>query len=159
MRRRLARLLVGLYPRRWRDRYGDELDSVLEEARLDLPALLDLAGAGMRERLRVLLPPLWSGAGAFIVLAPCFMVLQIQALMLGQLVATMAGHPLSLDVRVGPVVFWSVEQVDMPHLVSATSGPGAVALAALGGAAPVASRRGAAPPSLAEMRASRAIDS
>ena len=33
---------VGLYPRAWRDRYGDELQAVLEAERVDLATRLDL---------------------------------------------------------------------------------------------------------------------
>ena len=40
---RLSRLMVGLYPRRWRRRYGDELLALLEEHRSSPRTVANLA--------------------------------------------------------------------------------------------------------------------
>jgi hypothetical protein len=48
-----ARLLVRLYPRRWRERYGAELFALLEDSRLSGPRVaLDVARGAVREQLR-----------------------------------------------------------------------------------------------------------
>jgi hypothetical protein len=54
MTTRMSRLLVGLYPRSWRRRYGCELAALLEASRPNTRLLLDIAGAAGRERLRAL---------------------------------------------------------------------------------------------------------
>jgi hypothetical protein len=38
----MSRWVLRLYPRRWRERYGDELDELLEEAGVDLATIWDL---------------------------------------------------------------------------------------------------------------------
>jgi len=59
MNRHLVRLLLMLYPRPWRDRYGPEVVRLTQEliaAGETTPArgALNMAGAGLAERLRVL---------------------------------------------------------------------------------------------------------
>jgi hypothetical protein len=45
-------LLLRLYPRRWRDRYGDELKSLVADTGLGPAAILDITRAAARERQR-----------------------------------------------------------------------------------------------------------
>ena len=46
-----ARILVGLYPRDWRDRYGDEFTAMLEADRGGLRASIDVIGSALAERV------------------------------------------------------------------------------------------------------------
>lgn len=48
----LARRMVAIYPARWRDRYGDELHGLVDEARIGPREIIDLALAAMGERLQ-----------------------------------------------------------------------------------------------------------
>jgi hypothetical protein len=43
MKRRTARLLLWLYPRSWRERYGEEFAALLAQQRLTLDEVVDLA--------------------------------------------------------------------------------------------------------------------
>jgi len=45
-----ARLLVRLYQRQWRERYGDELAALLEESPVGWRVCADIAGGAIRER-------------------------------------------------------------------------------------------------------------
>lgn len=58
------RLLLHAYPRRWRERYGDELLALLEDEPLSWRVAVNVVGAGLGERLRALgTPPvrvLWA---------------------------------------------------------------------------------------------------
>ena len=58
------KLLVLVYPRRWRDRYADELLALLDAEPLTWRVLANVVAAGLRERLRVSGPPqlrvLWA---------------------------------------------------------------------------------------------------
>jgi len=47
---------VGLYPRAWRERYGDELEEVLEQERLGLRTRLDLVRGALDARLHPVTP-------------------------------------------------------------------------------------------------------
>jgi hypothetical protein len=47
---------VGLYPRAWRERYGDELQDVLERERLGIRARLDLVRGAVDAHLHPLVP-------------------------------------------------------------------------------------------------------
>ncbi len=51
MNRRLARLLMSLYPRRWRERYGAEFEALLETGRGDLRTSINVVGAALREHI------------------------------------------------------------------------------------------------------------
>lgn len=51
MRPALARLLVALYPRPWRQRYGEEFKVLLLEGHDDMPALVDIVVAAVKERI------------------------------------------------------------------------------------------------------------
>jgi hypothetical protein len=53
MKRRLAQLLIRLYPRQWRARYGQEFDALLEDAGV---TLLDLSGI-VRSALEMRMKP------------------------------------------------------------------------------------------------------
>lgn len=44
--------LLRLYPRRWRERYGDEFDALLADSRRGPRLLLDIARAALDERIR-----------------------------------------------------------------------------------------------------------
>jgi hypothetical protein len=50
VRLRLARLLVRLYPRDWRERYGEEFEALLQDSRGGFRALVNVAWAALRER-------------------------------------------------------------------------------------------------------------
>ena len=47
----LARLLVGLYPRAWKNRYGDEFVAMLEEGRGGIAAVCNVLRAALGERM------------------------------------------------------------------------------------------------------------
>jgi hypothetical protein len=47
----LARLLTRLYPRRWRERYGDEYEVLLETCQGDLLTLANIIRSGIGERI------------------------------------------------------------------------------------------------------------
>ena len=48
----MIRRLLGIYPREWRDRYGDELEDLLESTGLTLSAVMDLVRTAIAEHLR-----------------------------------------------------------------------------------------------------------
>jgi hypothetical protein len=54
MKPRLAHLLLQLYPRAWRERYGEEFEALLQAERggmrNELGAVLNVAGAALKER-------------------------------------------------------------------------------------------------------------
>ena len=58
------KLLLRAYPRRWRERYGDELVALLEAEPLTWRTRTNVLTAGLRERLRGSGPPqlrvLWA---------------------------------------------------------------------------------------------------
>lgn len=47
-----ARLLVRLYPRAWRERYGEELVALLDETDFGVGSMLDVLSAAVREHLK-----------------------------------------------------------------------------------------------------------
>ncbi|HYP05706.1 MAG TPA: hypothetical protein VER03_05670, partial [Bryobacteraceae bacterium] len=49
------RLLIRLYPRRWRDRYGQELSALIEDSPQRWHDVIDLAKEGLRMRVRQIL--------------------------------------------------------------------------------------------------------
>lgn len=51
MNRSLAHMLVRLYPRRWRQRYGQEFAVVLEEQPMKLRAVFDVLRGALTQRL------------------------------------------------------------------------------------------------------------
>jgi hypothetical protein len=51
MKASLSRLLVRLYPRPWRERYGREFETVLQEGRVDFRALTNVIWSAFCERL------------------------------------------------------------------------------------------------------------
>jgi hypothetical protein len=51
MNRRIARLLTRLYPRRWRDRYGEEFEDFLQEGHGDLRTWLDVMRGAVGEHI------------------------------------------------------------------------------------------------------------
>lgn len=50
MNRKLARMLVRMYPRAWRERYGAEFTALLEERPDGFGAVFDVMGSAVRER-------------------------------------------------------------------------------------------------------------
>jgi hypothetical protein len=50
VRPRLARLLVRLYPRDWRARYGEEFEALLQDSRGGFRALVNVTWSALRER-------------------------------------------------------------------------------------------------------------
>ncbi len=51
MNRRLARALVGIYPRVWRERYGAEFTAMIEDRPGGVGAVLDVMGSAVGERM------------------------------------------------------------------------------------------------------------
>jgi len=51
VRTRWIRLAVGLYPARWRDRYGEEFGALLEETGMSIPMLFDILIAAVDAHL------------------------------------------------------------------------------------------------------------
>jgi hypothetical protein len=49
MNRRLAHLLTRMYPRRWRERYGEEFEDLLVEGRGDIGTWMDVVKAAVGE--------------------------------------------------------------------------------------------------------------
>lgn len=49
MNRAVARLLTGLYPRAWRERYGEEFEALLQEGAGDLHTSVNVALSALRE--------------------------------------------------------------------------------------------------------------
>lgn len=74
--KRLTKFLVHLYPRRWRDRYGEELETLLEDVGHIWPHYPDIILEALRMRFQLLN---WRFAGAFalagLVLAVGFVLL------------------------------------------------------------------------------------
>lgn len=65
MNARLAHLLIRLYPRAWRDRYGEEFAQLLHEEQRSTPgALLNVMGAAVHEHLFPTTVPAGATAGA-----------------------------------------------------------------------------------------------
>jgi hypothetical protein len=62
------RLLLRAYPRRWRDRYGEELVQLVTDSGSGFGAALDVARAGLTERARLARATLSGGVG--MVIAP-----------------------------------------------------------------------------------------
>ncbi len=64
----LARLLVRMYPRRWRERYGAEFEELLEVSQGEFRTIANVAWSGLRERvfpIRGLAPDRDTGPGRF----------------------------------------------------------------------------------------------
>jgi len=55
------RWLILLYPRRWRERYGAELEALLEDSPPRVRDVADLIWSAISLRLRWM--PLWAGLG------------------------------------------------------------------------------------------------
>lgn len=51
MNKPLARLLLRLYPRRWRDRYGREFQALLEDEESGLRMMVNVACSALHERI------------------------------------------------------------------------------------------------------------
>ena len=62
MNRRFAHLLTRMYPRRWRERYGEEFEDLLIEGRGDLRAFLDVIRAAVGEHIHPTLQAIEPGA-------------------------------------------------------------------------------------------------
>jgi hypothetical protein len=60
--------LIRLYPRAWRERYGDELEAFLEDSGGGPAAALDVVRGALDARLRA---GDWRPAGAWVLLALC----------------------------------------------------------------------------------------
>jgi hypothetical protein len=61
MKRGLAHLLTRLYPRRWRERYGEEFEDFLLEGRGDLKAWMDVVRAAVGEHIHPTLQAIEQG--------------------------------------------------------------------------------------------------
>lgn len=77
MNAKLVRLLMRIYPRSWRERYGAEFEELLETGRGGFHSVANVAWSGLRERIspiRGLTPDQSGGSGLFHALcarAPC----------------------------------------------------------------------------------------
>lgn len=134
----MTRLLLRLYPARWRARYGEELRALLAEMRPGPRTWIDLARGGMRERAREARhggltmkletawrhPDRWSAAAALLVLPTALAVgLSLLAHELGATALTAWVDPLLRAVD-------AVRPVDLYLVVAPLLGV-AVALAPL----------------------------
>jgi ATP-dependent Clp protease ATP-binding subunit ClpA len=54
MTQRLARFLISLYPRRWRERYGEEFLTFLQEHPLSIRAVINVIGGAVYQRFLAL---------------------------------------------------------------------------------------------------------
>jgi hypothetical protein len=61
MKRGLAHLLMRIYPRRWRERYGEEFEDFLIEGRGDLRAFVDVIRAAVGEHFHPSVQTIESG--------------------------------------------------------------------------------------------------
>ena len=107
MRPSTARALVRLYPARWRQRYGAELEALLEDCPMDLRFLFDTVGGGISERARVAASAVGAMVAAFVGVTVCAFLVQFIALLAVQLAATLLGRPLQFSVGVGPAQLWA----------------------------------------------------
>lgn len=101
MRRRLVNAALKLYPRAWRDRYGEEFRGLLDEGPLTAGVLADMARAAIHERVASGLA--WQlGAAALLALGPFLVVYYFLPLaMTGRM---KWGDPLlSLIIEPGPL--------------------------------------------------------
>jgi hypothetical protein len=62
MNRRFAHLLTRIYPRRWRERYGDEFEDLLVEQRGGAKAWMDVLKAAVGEHIHPTLQAIEPGA-------------------------------------------------------------------------------------------------
>lgn len=110
MRRGIVRTALRLYPRWWRERYGDELQDLLDEEPFKVGVLADITRAAVRERIAHGLA--WPvGLTALLALGPFLVVYYFLPLaMTGRM---NWGDPLlSLIIEPGPVVnLWIVPLV------------------------------------------------
>jgi hypothetical protein len=65
MNPRLARMLVRLYPRAWRERYGTEFEAVLERGRGDFQTFANVVRSALGERLFPTVPDSNTGPTLF----------------------------------------------------------------------------------------------
>lgn len=102
MLRRLARSCVRLYPRAWRERYGEELDELLGETEGGVADLVDVLRSGLHERREFLFRRFNGGSVMVIGPAqrhPTAFALMAAALMsptLALVVLSLLGHELGL---------------------------------------------------------------
>jgi hypothetical protein len=62
MNRRVAHVLTLMYPRRWKERYGEEFEDLLAEGRGDLRAWVDVVKAAVGEHIHPTLEAIGPGA-------------------------------------------------------------------------------------------------
>jgi hypothetical protein len=126
MRRRLVNTALRLYPRAWRERYGEELRDLLGEGSLTVRVFADVARAAMRERVASGLA--WQlGATALLALGPFLVIYYLLPVaMTGRM---KWGDPLlSLVIEPGPLVdLWLTPLVIglmLPLVLRRTASPG-----------------------------------
>ncbi len=115
----LRNLLIGLYPRRWRRRYGEELRVKLKETRLTPAVVLDLLRSSLVASVREVLRTPWQVAG-FVFLFNC----QIQVMLL--YLAFFGGW--NVTVRLGPVLFYDFHILSHPSRAASSMAFGTGAL-------------------------------
>jgi hypothetical protein len=98
----MIRLLVALYPRKWRATFGEEFAALLEDTRLTPRAVFDvvagagkLHAAGHRRLALVLVSLLWSG---------CMVYLSVRARLTANILwaPTTPARALALAATMGP---------------------------------------------------------
>lgn len=98
----MIRLLVVLYPRKWRATFGEEFAALLEDTRLAPRAVLDVAvsagklrASGHRRLMRVFASLLWSG---------CMVYLSVHARLTANILwaPTTPARALALAATLGP---------------------------------------------------------
>jgi hypothetical protein len=98
----MTRLLVALYPRKWRATFGEEFAALLEDTRLTPRAVLDVAvsagklrASGHRRLAIVLASLLWSG---------CMVYLSVRAHLTANILwaPTTPARALALAATLGP---------------------------------------------------------
>jgi hypothetical protein len=126
----MRRLMLWLYPRRWRRRYGDEFGALLKEIRVTPRVVLDVLRGAAGARWRQSWRPVASGLVALPFLVLAAGLAEFCLLMGGQLVAATLGHPMEFRFAIGTLDFFATGQP-----FSITLGPGAFLLALVAGVA------------------------
>jgi hypothetical protein len=123
-------LILRLYPRRWRRRYGDEFGALLKEIRVTPLVVLDVLRGAAGARWRQSWRPVASGLVALPFLVLAAGLAEFCLLMGGQLVAATLGHPLQFRFAIGSLDFFAAGP---PFWIA--FGPGAFLLAPVAGLA------------------------
>jgi len=105
----MIRFLLLAFPRAWRNRYGNELMQLVDDAGLSPRVVIDLIGAGVAERLRELRSSLLGGAQ--MVIGPAwrhprgtaFIALLVLTPVLGFVLGSLLAYQLGFGLLLGPL--------------------------------------------------------